>query len=204
MGGPIEGATGSTYTVTADDHGYFIGLDIIGHADGYGDGYARAAVTATVTAPAEPAAKAPVADSKDLAGFLTANGATVQQPGTVGLAAGNLDPTKPYTATMTWAHADSFVDVYLYSAPVLVGTFPVVNGQAQIVLSAKVLGQLSAGAHTLVAVGQNSGGVEAVSVSIAATLPATGAEPAVPLTVGALMLLLGSALIVLRRTRQQA
>jgi LPXTG-motif cell wall-anchored protein len=204
MGGPIEGATGSTYTITEADHGFFIGLDIIGHADGYGDGSARAAVTPTVTAPAKPAATAPVADSKDLAGFLTANGATAQPQSSAGLPAGNLDPTKPHTATMNWAHTDSFVDVYLYSTPVLVGTFPVVNGQAQIVLSAKVLGQLTAGAHTLVAVGQISGGVQAVSVSIAATLPATGAEPTVPLSIGALMLLLGSALIVLRRIRQHA
>jgi LPXTG-motif cell wall-anchored protein len=204
MGGPIEGATGPTYTVTAEDLGKFIGVDIVGHADGFGDAYARADVTAVVTAPMKPAAPAPVANSTGLAGYLAANGAAVQPQGSAGLPAGNLDPTKPHTATLTWAEADSWVDVYMYSTPVFVGSFPVVNGQAQITLSAKLLSQLAAGSHTLVVTGQTSGAVQAVGVSVAAVLPATGAEPAVPLSVAALLLLLGSTLIVLRRKGQRS
>lgn len=201
MGGAIDGATGSTYTVTADDIGFFIGVDIVGHAAGFGDGYARSAVTATVTAPMMAAAAAPVADSAALAAFLTTGGVAVQPQSAAGLPAGALNPTQAHTATLPWSAADSWVDVYLYSTPVFVGTFPVVNGQAQIVLSAAVLSALDAGTHTLVVTGQSSGTVQAVSISLARSLAATGAAPAVPLAAGALLLLVGAALIVVRRNR---
>ncbi|WP_353988583.1 hypothetical protein [Ruicaihuangia caeni] len=204
MGGPIDGETGATYTVTADDIGFFIGVDITGHKAGYGDAQARADVTAKVTAPVKPAAPAPVANSTDLAAFLSSNGATVQQPSAAGLPSSPLSPSQAYTATLPWTEADSWVDVYIYSTPVFVGTFPIVNGQAQIVLSASVLSALDAGTHTLVVTGQSSGAVQAVSVSLARMLAATGAAPALPLAASAALLLLGTALVVLRRARLKA
>lgn len=93
------------------------------------------------------------------------------------------------------------MDVYAYSTPVLVGSFPVVDGVAQIILSPKVLGQLDAGAPTLVITGQSSGAVQAVSLSIVATLAETGSNAAAPITASALLLLLGGALVAVRRRR---
>jgi LPXTG-motif cell wall-anchored protein len=99
---------------------------------------------------------------------------------------------------------DDFVDVYLYSSPISVGTFPVVNGVAQVTLSASVLSELAAGSHTLVVVGQFSGIVASVNLSVAAALAATGFDVVAPAGAALLLLLLGGALVLVRRRRQHA
>ncbi|UAJ81604.1 LPXTG cell wall anchor domain-containing protein [Leifsonia sp. ZF2019] len=120
-----------------------------------------------------------------------------------------LDPTKGYTASVEWTSADSFVDVYVYSTPILLGSFPVVDGKVQVTLSADVLAQLAAGSHTLVLVGQSSGGVQAVALSVAAVtttaaLAATGSDAAIPATIGGLLVLLGAAGVLVARRRRSA
>ncbi|WP_166870298.1 LPXTG cell wall anchor domain-containing protein [Salinibacterium sp. ZJ450] len=203
MGGPIDGATGSTYTVTANDIGFRLMVEITGTKPGHGPGTALSAPTTAVPAVAKAVGAPPVADSTGLAAFLASKGSTPQNQTAAGLPAGSLDPSKPYTATLPWAEgSDAFVDVYLYSSPVVVGAFPIVNGVAQMTLSAAVLSKLSEGSHTLVAVGQTSGSVQSVALSIAAILPATGPSAALPLSAGALLLLLtGGALFMVGRRK---
>jgi len=202
MGDGLENA-GATYTVSEGDVGYHIGVFVTGSKEGAGDATVRAS-SAYVTAPLEAAAPAPVADSSQLAAYLSAEGVTVETQTSTGLPAGALNPTASYTANLTWAAGDSFVDVYVYSAPVFVGSFAVVDGVAQINLSAKVLGQLAAGDHTLVAMGQSSGAVQAVALNIAPMLAETGFDAAGPLTAAAVFLLLGGALVFVRRRHARA
>jgi LPXTG-motif cell wall-anchored protein len=151
----------------------------------------------------KPAAPAPVADSTDVAAYLDTNGAYIQTQAEAGLPAGALNPATPVTATVFWGPGDSFVDVYAYSAPTFIGTFPVVAGAVSVTLSAEALAALGAGSHTLVAVGQTSGNVGAVSFEVSAALAATGTvvNPVAPIAAAGVLLLLGAALIVLRRRR---
>lgn len=202
FGGGIDGATSSTYTVTNAELGMFMVVLVTAEAEGF-EPTTVSAFTETVvaTAPAKSAAAAPVANSNQLAAYLAAEGVATQPQASAGLPTGALNPTASYSAKLAWANTtDSFVDVYLYSTPTFVGTFAVVDGVAQINLSAKVLGQLAAGEHTLVAMGQTSGSVQSVAVKIAATLAETGIDSAGPLGAAALLLLLGGVLVVRRKT----
>lgn len=200
--GDIQGAEASTLLVTADTVNKRIWVQAIGHLDGFADGYSDPAFT---TAPQLATASAPVADSADLAAFLANNGSTPSSQTSVGLPAGALNPAMSYTANVPFTGSDSFVDAYLYSSPISVGTFPVVNGVAQITLSPSVLSQLAAGAHTLVVVGQFTGAVSSVEISVAAasasaSLAETGFNAGVPFGAAALFLLLGAGLLLRRRS----
>lgn len=201
FGGGIDGATSSTYTVTDE----FVGLTIVSIVTGSLEGYEPSTVFSTtdalVTAPQVAAAAAPVADSTALAAYLAAQDVTVATQESAGLPAGSLNPGQAHTATVDWFSGDSFVDVYAYSTPTLVGTFPVIDGKVQIVLSPAMLSSLAAGTHTLVITGQSSGAVQAVAFSISKTLAATGVNPMLPLGSAALLLLLGAALVIVRRRR---
>jgi LPXTG-motif cell wall-anchored protein len=204
-GGAIENATAATYTLTADEIGLHVGVDIIVNKAGFGPNDARADANTTVTQGAKAAAAAPVSSSTALAAYLASKSVTTQTQVSTGLPSGDLNPSKAQTATLTWTGAgDGFVDVYVYSSPTFVGTFPVVNGAVQVTLSAAVLSSLAAGGHTLVVTGQTSGTVQSVALSVAEVLPATGVDITVPLTVGSLLLLLGAALILVRRRRVRA
>ncbi len=188
--------TASSYTLTEAQVGSYVTVTVIGSKAGFGD--ARASVTsALVTAPKKAAVSAPVGDSAGLPAFLAANGSTPVDQVSTGLPAGPIDPGKAHTAEVDWFGGDSYVDVYAYSSPVFVGTFPVVNGVVQITLSTAVLGQLAAGNHTLVVIGQSSGSVQ--SVSLALGLTATGADFTVPVTVASSLLLVGAGLMFARR-----
>jgi hypothetical protein len=226
IGDSIEGATGRTFTVPADKVGLHIDAMIYVNLPGFEE-YFLVTMTDTVpaatipvaTVPVEqapttpvaaspaaqvPAAAAPVATSAELAAFLTAARVETRTAASAGLPATGLDVTKPYTATVDWAGADSFVDVYAYSTPTLVGSFAVVDGKVQVVLSPAMLSALAAGSHTLVISGQSSGAVQAVAFSITQTLAATGVDPIVPLGSAALLLMLGAALVIVRRRRTLA
>lgn len=209
FGGPIDGATSATYTVTDAEVGLNIGVTVHATLDGYTKASVFSAnVTDAVTAPKKPAAPAPVADSSGLSAFLAAHGVTPGTPQSAGLPA-TLDPSKPYTASVEWTAPDSFVDVYLYSSPILLGTFPVVDGKVQVTLSADVLAKLAAGTHTLVLTGQSSGAVQAVTLSLAAVtttaaLADTGSNAAVPATIAGLLVLLGAAGVLVTRRRRAA
>lgn len=202
MGDGLDNA-GTSYTVTDGDVGYSIGVIVTGSKGGSGDVTVKA-MSAYVTAPLKAAAPAPVADSTQLAAHLAAEDVTVETQTSTGLPAGALNPTASYTANLAWAAGDSFVDVYVYSSPVFVGSFAVVDGVAQITLSAKVLSQLAAGDHTLVAMGQSSGDVQAVALNIAPMLAETGFDAAGPLSAAAALLLLGGALVFVRRRHVRA
>ncbi|WP_349897408.1 carboxypeptidase-like regulatory domain-containing protein [Parafrigoribacterium soli] len=193
-GGSIDGQTASSYTVTDNYIGDRIGVIVTGTKAGFADAKVTTLTDATVSAPQKPTA----AGTTDLAGYLAAHGSTPAAQTSAGLPAGPLDPAANYTAKVNWSAADSYVDVYIYSTPTLVGTFPVVNGVAQVTLSKAVLATLSTGTHTLVLTGQSSGTVQSFVVALG--LAATGAEsPAVPLTVASLLLLLGAGLLITRR-----
>lgn len=207
-GGPIDGATEPTYTVTAEHLGHVLSLFVTGSADGFEpttvSSFMEVAVAPAV-ATQQPAAAAPVADSTELAAFLAAEGVTTAPQTSAGLPAGALNPALSYTAQVTWADAsDSFVDVYLYSTPTFVGTFPVVDGVARITLGTNILGQLAAGEHTLVVTGQTSGSVQSVAVNVAATLAETGVAVGGPLAVAAVLLVLGGVFMLIRRRRTRA
>nr|WP_249776620.1 LPXTG cell wall anchor domain-containing protein [Leifsonia sp. C5G2] len=164
-------------------------------------------MTDWVVAPKKDAAPAPAASSDALPQFLASKGVTPATPASAGLPAA-LDGSKGYTAKVDWSGADSYVDVYAYSTPVLVGTFPVVNGVVQISLSPALLASIASGAHTLVVAGQTSGTVQAVAFTVSAVAPAavlanTGSDTTGPLIAGALLLFGGAALLVVRRRRAQ-
>lgn len=218
-GGPIDGATANTYKVAADKVGMKLVVLVTGSKDGFTPTtesfFMPTAVTAakpstpasTTPTPApqpKPAAAAPAGDSGGLAVYLDGRGVTAQSQTSVGLPAGSLNPGQDYTATLDWTAADSYVDVYLYSTPTFVGTFPVVNGTAKITLSEAVLSELEAGNHTLVVTGQSSGAVQAVSLTVADALASTGFNAGGPLAIAVLLLLLGGALLVVRRRRLHA
>lgn len=187
--GDITGATTDTYVVTAD----VIGRDVFVWVDGSVPGVSAPSEITSSNHVAAFAAKKPTG-----AAPADTTGSTPAAQTSAGLPAGALDPGKDQTASVTWAAADSFVDVYVFSTPTLLGTFPVVNGVAQITLSKAVLAKLSTGTHTLVITGQTSGAVQ--SVTLALGLAVTGADdPTVPLTVASLLLLLGAGLLITRR-----
>ena len=163
-------------------------------------------MTDWVVAPQKAAAPAPVASSDALPAYLAAQGVTPETPASAGLPAA-LDAAKGYVAKVQWNGTDSFVDVYAYSTPVLVGSFPVVNGVVQIGLSSALLAKLASGSHTLVISGQTSGTVQAVAFSVSAVAPAgvlaaTGSDTTVPAIAAGLLLLAGLALMVIRRRRE--
>lgn len=211
-GGAIDGATALSYTLTAAEGNGTVGLAVTGSLDGFTATTVSEFMDSTVTQPLKPAAQAP--DSAALTQYLAAANVTVQSQTSAGLPAGALNPKNAYTATIGWTEmADSYVDVYIYSQPTLVGSFPVVDGAVQIPLSAALVSSLAAGTHTLVITGQTSAVTQAVSVSVAASpagavragtaLAETGTSVAGALTASAALLLLG-AVLVLRRRRVTA
>jgi hypothetical protein len=133
--------------------------------------------------------------------------------GTPGDGVSGMDGGKPIDATLPWdpTSGDNFVDVYGYSSPVYLGTFPVVNGK--VVLTGLDLSALGDGNHRLVFVGQTSDTVSVVAISIAAAaaggsstpaLAFTGTDATIPTIGGLGLLLLGLAVIAIARTRKQS
>jgi hypothetical protein len=203
-GGGIEGATTNSQKITEDLTGRWVVALVTGKLDGY-EPMTYRVTSDIVTAPKKAAAAPPVANSGDLGSYLVGKGSTPLAQDAAGLPEGSLSPSKDYEATVDWWSGDSYVDVYLYSTPVFVGTFPVVNGVVQISLSADVLSELGAGAHTLVVLGQSSGDVSSVTVSLAAVLASTGVDPIFAFSASGFFLLLGAAaLFAARRMRQKA
>lgn len=193
--GDITDATSDTYVVTKDVVGRHVLVWVNGSKAGVS---APTQITSSNDVLAHAGKKATAAAPTDLAAYLRTHGSTPAPQTSAGLPAGPLDPGAAHTANLPWYAPDSFVDVYIFSTPTLVGTFPVVNGVAQIILSKAVLAQLSTGNHTLVVTGQTSGYVQ--SLAIALGLAATGTDnPVVPVTVASLLLLIGAALVIARR-----
>jgi hypothetical protein len=198
-GGYLDGVTGSSWKVTADHIGDMVGVLIMVQHPNFAPTLAIL-TTPPITAPKQAAAPPPVADSSGLGSWLVRNGSTPKPQSSAGLPAGSLNPAKSYEAEIEWNGRDSFVDVYFYSTPVFVGTFAVRDGVVQIRLGPELLSELGAGSHTLVLLGQSSGDVQSVNVSVAAMLATTGADPSAGLGVAGMLVLLGGvALLAARR-----
>ena len=126
----------------------------------------------------------------------------------------NLDASKTFSGTLPWSDGvDSFVDVYAYSLPAFLGTFPVVDGLVQI--TGVDLSALAAGGHHLVFVGQTSETVSVMAVTVVAPeaaavvlvgsssgLASTGVDPAAPLGAAGILLLLGLGLLIVAARRR--
>jgi LPXTG-motif cell wall-anchored protein len=132
-----------------------------------------------------------------------------------------LNSSTPISATLPWiAPGDSFVDVYGYSSPLYLGTFPVVNGE--VVLTGLNIDALETGAHRLVFLGQTSGDLSVAAIDVVATPTSTSTPTATPadaatadvttlaftgansmpvIVTGGILLLLGLAGIVIARRR---
>ena len=130
-----------------------------------------AAVTVTVASPPAAApAPAPAADSAALDDILADAGVDVDETTRTdfvpagGVDVDALDPNAPFSGTFAWPHVDHHVDVYAYSTPVFLGTFPVIDGR--VVLDGVDLSALAPGQHRLVFVGQSSGEVSAMRVGV--------------------------------------
>lgn len=204
FGGPISDITGvdetaSTYVVDEEVLSMWIGVFVTASLSGFDDVYASAYFDDIAYTAELPTGPAPAADSAVLAAFLDDEGVTPLGQEDAGLPAGPLDSTTPATATVWVGAGNSFVDVYAYSTPTVLGTFPVVAGAVEVPLTAETLAALGGGAHTLVLIGQTNGFVAAVSFEVAA-LAATGSDVGLlPIAAGAGALLLGAALVLIRR-----
>jgi hypothetical protein len=124
-----------------------------------------------------------------------------------GNALSDVDAGKPFAGDLPWAApADSFVDLYAYSSPLFIGTFPVVDGRVQ--LNGIDLSALDTGDHHLVFVGQTSGTTAAMALTIttaadsasgAAGLADTGLDTVPLLLLSLLVLLLGGCAVMVGR-----
>lgn len=76
----------------------------------------------------------------------------------------NLDPSQRLSGELPWENPlDDFVDVFAFSEPVPLGTFPVVDGAVQ--LDADI-SALADGTHRLLFIGQVSGDVQVMEITI--------------------------------------
>ncbi|GAB2827823.1 hypothetical protein GCM10027022_18620 [Alpinimonas psychrophila] len=108
--------------------------------------------------------------------YQTANNGNAPPPAAevLTIAAGELEArtgailsTTHFVASMPWTgnSDDQWVDVWAYSTPTYIGTFPVINGVLKI--TGADLSALTAGDHHLVLVGQSSGASEVMGFAIA-------------------------------------
>lgn len=200
-GGEIDGETAATYTVGAEYIGLWVGVVVTGHLGGYTDDFVYAGFEGAenvVFTDEQPTGPAPVADSSGLPAFLSSAGSTPGSAQSAGLPAGGLASGEDYTARLDWNSPDSFVDIFIYSSPVAIGTFPVVGGVVQAPLGGARLAALAPGSHTLVVIGQSSGNVQSYALSLG--LAATGSDlGAAPYAIAGALLLGGVALLAFRR-----
>ncbi|WP_166869650.1 LPXTG cell wall anchor domain-containing protein [Salinibacterium sp. ZJ70] len=199
-GDELTGETAITHVVTSEYVGAWIGVIVTAELEGYEEGWVLHVLDDPIWAPKEEPSGAPVNDSSGLAGFLSDAESTPGAADSVGLPTAPLSPGRSYTGTFNWLGFDSWVDVYAYSTPTYVGTFPVIDGVVQFSLGSSVLSRLSGGTHTLVVIGQSSGTVASARFDVARTLASTGVEvgPASFALAGG-MLVLGAAAFAMRR-----
>ncbi len=164
----------------------------------------------TPPTPATPPATPPIPDTTALDQTITTDGIDVASDtaqfvptGQVNTDLSKIDPTKPINGQyQNWTDpTDAFADVYSYSAAVFVGTFPIVNGN--VVLSGANLSTLAPGIHHLLFIGQTSGTLGVVQITVLSALASTGApDPLPPILAASLLLLAGlGAIVIARRTR---
>lgn len=168
---------------------------------------------------AATAATPPAADSDELDDLITTDsidvpGQTAQYvpTGSANNDLSKIDPSKPMNGEyQNWTDpTDAFVDVYSYSAATYLKTVAVVNGNA--VLSGLDVSHLTTGVHHLLLRGQTSGAVAIVQFAVrpaagggtssAALLPPTGWESGWMLGIAGLLLVVGSAFVLVARRRR--
>lgn len=119
-------------------------------------------------APADP----PAASVEELETLLTELGVdphagtqAFELPDEQGQSLDEWDPQTPLTGALPWeGQGDDYVDVYAYSVPTLLGSFPVVDGK--VIFHGVDLSSLKAGMHTLVVMGQSSQHLQALAVTL--------------------------------------
>ena len=117
-----------------------------------------------------------------------------------------LTPGQKFTITVGRAYAGQYVAAFVYSTPISLGGWQLVSADGTIDVA--VPAGLAAGSHRIAV--QDAAGVvigwAQVTVSADGTtsvrLANTGADIAAPLAIGALLLLVGAALVVLRKRRK--
>lgn len=119
----------------------------------------------------------------------------------------SIDVSQPLSGELPWSSdEDDWVDVYAYSTPIYIGTFPVVNGKVQ--LTGVDLSALEAGKHRLVFIGQTSGATSVAAFAITeaaeegSRLAASGATDALPVGIAAALSLIAGLALVLRHRRR--
>ena len=119
----------------------------------------------------------------------------------------DIDVSQPLSGELPWPNdEDDWVDVYAYSTPIFLGTFPVVNGKVQ--LTGVDLSALEAGKHRLVFIGQTSGATSVAAFAITeaaeegSRLAASGATDALPIGIAAALSLIAGLALALRHRRR--
>lgn len=201
-------ATGGTWSVTSETLAIGTHTVVVSITDPSGN-TGTATTLLTVNEKQQPASP-PAADTNQLTTLIAQGNLDVSSTtstfvplgGTIDNPLDSLDVSKAFSGTLPWSDGtDSFVDVYAYSSPTFLGTFPVINGKVQ--LSGLDLSALRSGGHHLVFQGQTSGAVQVMAVTVAETLAATGLNLALPLGLTSILILLGLALRLLTtRTRR--
>lgn len=198
------------YEVTSFAFG--IGSGTPGPAYGYLKEYTIGGTTYRfVPEPTTPAAP-PAADTDELEDLIADEGLDPETEteqfvttGAVNTDLSQIDAALPLDgAYENWKDpADAFVDVYTYSTPVFIGTFPVVNGD--VVLTGADLSHLEPGVHHFLFRGQTTGALAVVRFTVIG-LAATGQDAeATMIGAGAAGLLLaaGAGLLVAARRRRR-
>lgn len=210
----VEGATGRTYTLAPADLGRRFGVIVTGTRSQFATTSVTSGLT-TAVEPPPPVVRAPFdpRTTAELIAYLNRGGVQVGS-GIIATpfpmpSASPTAPTSPSYAPIFWEDPrDWRVHVYLFSERLFIGTFPVVDGVAQITLTGEQLTAAGAGEHILVALGEQSGAIQAAALTIVEAptaasagpvLAATGAEAAPLLGVAALLLVLGAMLVAGRR-----
>lgn len=144
------------------------------------EGSSARTATITVTAPVVVAPPAPAADSAGLDRLIAEQkldvaAVTASFVAPAGVLLDSLNFKTLFSGNLPWAAEDTEVDVFAYSTPLYLGTFPVVNGQ--VVLTDVDLSALEAGGHRLVFQGKQSGTVAVIAIRSAEGTPVVVTKP---------------------------
>lgn len=194
------------YEVTS--FGFGIGSGTPGPAAGYLEQYTIGGVSYRFVLEAAAPAAPPVADADELDSLIRNEGIDVTADTERFVPTGSsntdlsvVDNSAPLDGVLeNWTDpSDAFVDVYTYSTPVYVGTFPIVGGH--VVMSGVDLRHLAPGAHRFLFRGQTSGTLSVVQFTVLGLAVSGSDRDLVPVGAGlaAGLILTGVALGRIRR-----
>ena len=131
---------------------------------------------------------------------------TVETRDRISVSDTTLTPGQKFTITVGRSYAGQYVSAFVYSTPISLGGWQLVSADGTI--EASVPAGLAAGSHRVAVQDGNGVVIGWAQVTVSADgstsvrLASTGADIASPLTIGALLLFLGAALVVMRRRRK--